>query len=103
MVAGNAVQSATPHASERSLPPIAEMATGSLALIVIGGIYLAAHVPHTVPLVLPVVLLVVASVVLGAAVVMLSRVRPFAWTRFFQVFRWTLLAYVIIAGMIGYA
>jgi hypothetical protein len=30
-------------------------------------------------------------------------VRPFAWERFFQIFRWTLLAYAIIAGMIAYA
>src|SRR4029077_15434915 len=34
---------------------------------------------------------------------LLARVRPFAWGRFFLVFRWALLAYVISAGMIGFA
>ena len=29
--------------------------------------------------------------------------RPFAWDRFLLVFRWALLAYVISAGMIGFA
>ena len=36
-------------------------------------------------------------------VVTLSRVSPFAWRRFFQVFNWALLAYTVVAGMIGYA
>jgi hypothetical protein len=30
------------------------------------------------------------------------RVRDFAWTRFFEVGKWSLLAYVVIAGMIEY-
>jgi hypothetical protein len=32
-----------------------------------------------------------------------SRLQQFAWPRFFVVFRWGLLAYVISAGMIGFA
>ncbi len=42
----------------------------------------------------------------GAAVgnvIMLARVKDFAWERFFQVARWSLLAYAVIAGMIEYA
>ena len=33
----------------------------------------------------------------------LSRVKGFAWHRFFQVGKWALLAYAITAGMIEYA
>jgi lipopolysaccharide export LptBFGC system permease protein LptF len=36
------------------------------------------------------------------AVVLLSRVRPFAWATFFLVARWALLAYVVIAGLLGF-
>jgi hypothetical protein len=38
-----------------------------------------------------------------ASVFLLSRLRDFAWDRFFTVFRWALLAYVISAAMIGLA
>jgi hypothetical protein len=103
MVAGETSQSNAPAQADRPLPPIAELAVGSMALIVIGGIYVAGYVPRTVPLLPAVVLLVLSGVILAVNVVMLSRVRPFAWDRFFQVFKWTLAAYAIIAGMIGYA
>ena len=33
---------------------------------------------------------------------LLSRVRPFAWGTFFLVARWALLAYVVIAGLLGF-
>jgi hypothetical protein len=103
MVAAGSTQTSAPVSSERSFPPIAELAVASMALIVIGGIYLAAYVPRTVPLALPVALLTLSGVILIANIVMLSRIRSFAWNRFFQVFKWTLLAYTVIAGMIGYA
>ena len=38
-----------------------------------------------------------------ASVFLLSRLRDFAWHRFFVVFRWALLAYIISAAMIGFA
>ena len=34
---------------------------------------------------------------------MLARTKPFAWDKFFLVGRWTLLSYVIAAGMIEFA
>ena len=37
------------------------------------------------------------------AVLLLSRLEQFAWPRFFLAFRWALLAYVISAGVIGFA
>ena len=34
---------------------------------------------------------------------MLARVQDFAWRRFFEVAKWSLLAYAVIAGLIEYA
>jgi hypothetical protein len=89
--------------TERRLPPVTEIGMASLALIVAGGIYLSAHLPRHVPLTPAVVLLAASAVLLAGNVLALSRVRGFAWSRFFQVGRWSMLAYLVIAGMIEYA
>jgi hypothetical protein len=102
MVAGQPAAEAGVGAQERKFPPITELAVGSMILVVIGGIYIASYVPRSVPLGLPVSLLAGATVLLVANIVTLSRVENFAWSLFFQVFRWTLLAYAVIAGMLGY-
>jgi hypothetical protein len=88
--------------TERRLPPVTEVAMLSLALIVAGGIYLSAHLPHHVPLTPAVILLAASALLLGGNLVALARVRGFAWPRFFQVAKWSLLGYVVIAGMIEY-
>jgi hypothetical protein len=88
--------------SERSLPPVTQLGMASLALIVAGGIYLSAHLPQHVPLGPAWALLAASALVLAVNIVGLSRVRDFAWHRFFEVGKWSLLAYVIIAGMIEY-
>ncbi|MGH3232582.1 MAG: hypothetical protein ACRDOH_04870, partial [Streptosporangiaceae bacterium] len=87
----------------RRFPPVAELAIGSLALVVVGGILMASYVPRRPPLGGPGALAAVGAALLLASVFLLSRLRPFAWPRFFFVFRWALLAYVISAGMIGFA
>ena len=89
--------------SERRLPPVTQIGMASLALIVAGGIYLAAHLPQHVPLTPAIVLLVVSVLLLAGNLVALARVPDFAWDRFFAVAKWALLAYVIIAGMIEYS
>jgi hypothetical protein len=88
---------------ERRFPPVAELGIISLALVVVGGILMASYVPRRPPLGVPLVLAAVSAVLLLAGVFLLSRLDQFAWPRFFVVFRWALLAYVISAGMIGYA
>ncbi len=103
MVAGDPAHAGPATIPERSFPPISELAVASMALVVIGGIYIASYVPRSVPLVPALCALAGAGLVLLANLVTLSRLRDFAWNRFFQVFRWALLAYAIIAGMIGYA
>jgi hypothetical protein len=87
----------------RKYPPVTELAMASLALIVIGGIYLSSHLPKAVPLGPAIGLLVASAALFGVNVYLLSRVRDFAWQRFFVVGRWSLLAYVIIGAMIEYA
>jgi hypothetical protein len=74
----------------------------SLAMIVAGGIYLASHIPNHVPLAPAIVLLAASAVLLVINMILLSRVTEFDWERFFQVAKWSLLAYVVIAGMIEY-
>ena len=65
--------------------------------------YLAAYLPKHAPLGPAVGLLVAAVAALVAGVVLLARMGDFAWSRFWPVWAWTLLAYVVIAGMIEYA
>jgi hypothetical protein len=88
--------------SDRRLPPVTELGMLSLALIVAGGIYLSAHLPEHVPLGPAWGLLAASVLVLAVNIVALSRIRDFAWARFFEVAKWSLLAYVVIAGMILY-
>jgi hypothetical protein len=89
--------------SERRLPPVTEVGMLSLALIIAGGIYLSAHIPNHVALAPAVVLLCASVALLAGNLASLARVQGFAWGRFFEIARWALLAYVLIAGMIEYA
>jgi len=97
-------QDASEHAQDDALrlPPVTALGMLSLALVLIGGIYLSAHLPEHVPLAPAVALLVASAVVLIGNVLALARVKGFAWGRLFEVGRWALLAYAIIAGMIEY-
>jgi hypothetical protein len=92
-----------PSLVDRRLPPITEI--GALSMIAIAGgvIYLAAYLPRHAPLWFAIVLLGVAAALQVTNVILLSRLTDFAWKRFFQVARWALLAYAIIAGMIEFA
>jgi hypothetical protein len=89
--------------SERKLPPVTQLGMVSLALIVAGGIYLAAHIPRHVPLGPAVALLVASILLLAANLIALSRVKGFPWGRFVAVGRWALLAYTVTAGLIEYS
>jgi hypothetical protein len=88
---------------DKDYPPFTELGMLSLALIVAGGIYLAAHIPQHVPLGPAIGLLVASALVVVVNLALLTRVPDFAWTRFFQVAKWALLAYAFTAAMILYA
>ena len=89
-------------APERPLPPIQQIAVATLVLIVIGGIYTAAHLPRHVPEGPTIGLLAAAAVLLAVNVTLLSRIEGFAWSVFRLVAGWVLVAYVVIAGMLEY-
>jgi hypothetical protein len=86
----------------RRLPPVAEIAVAAMALIIIGGITLASRLPRPAPLPLLVVLLAAAAVLVLADVVLLARLREFAWPVFFQVAKWSLLAYSVMYGILEF-
>jgi hypothetical protein len=88
---------------ERKLPPVTEIGAVSMIAIASSVIYLAAYLPKRAPLGIAIALIAVAAALQLVNWMLISRIRPFAWDRFFQVGRWTLLAYVVIAGMIEFA
>ena len=87
----------------RRFPPVAQLTVCSLALVVTGGILMASYVPRQPPLAAPAALTAVSAALTLTSGFLLSRLEQFAWPRFFLAFRWALLAYVISAGMIGFA
>ena len=88
---------------DRKLPPVTEIGAASMIAIAGGVIYLAAYLPKHAPLWFALVLLAVAGGLQVLNAVLLSRLPSFAWARFFEVGRWALLAYAVIAGMIEFA
>ena len=87
----------------RKLPPVTEVGAAAMIAIAVGVIYNAAYLPkHAQTGVAIAILVVAAALELGNAV-LLARIQGFAWARFRQVAGWSLIAYVIIGGMIEYA
>jgi hypothetical protein len=87
---------------EPKLPPVTQLAMLSLALIVAAGIYLAAHLPQHVALGPAFALLAGSALLMAGNLLALSRVSGFNWRAFFDVAKWALLAYAIIAGLLAY-
>jgi len=88
---------------ERPVPPIAWLSSGALGFVIVGGIILASYAPRAAPLGLATALLSVAIALLVVAAALLFRIKEFAWATFGVVFKWALLAYVIVSGMIEFA
>ncbi len=87
---------------ERRFPPITEIGVASMICVIVGVIILASYLPRRAPLGAPVGLLAAAAVLLLVNVALLARLKEFASFRFFQVARWGLLAYLVVAGMLEY-
>jgi hypothetical protein len=87
---------------ERKYPPVNQVAMASLALIIAGGIYLSANLPEHVSLTPAVILLVLSALLMAVNLLSLTRVKDFAWERFFAVAKWSLLAYLVIGGMLEF-
>src|SRR3954468_1885908 len=86
--------------TERRLPPVTGVAITSMALIVTGGIWIASHLPHHVPLGPAVALLAASALLVVVNVVSLARVPDFNWGSFFLVAKWAGLAYAITAAIL---
>ena len=89
--------------ADRKVPPVTALGMVAIGFVAAGVSYLAAYLPKHAPLGPAIACLVLAVAVLVASIVLISREPKFAWRRFFQVAGWTLLAYLVIAGMIEYA
>ena len=87
----------------RKLPPFTELGMLSLGLIIVGGIYLSAHIPQHVSLGPAIALLIASAAVMAVNFALLARVPGFAWDRFRLVAKWAGLSYAFIAAMIEYA
>jgi hypothetical protein len=94
-----------PHAwlAKRKMPPVAEIAVLSIALVVFGGILMASKFPHRPPLTVPIVIVCVCGVLFLVNVVLLSRLHDFSWRTFWLVARWVVLAYAVVTGLIAYS
>jgi hypothetical protein len=87
---------------QRNFPPVARLGTLTLALTVAGGVVMAANYGKAPSLVAPIALTAAAGAVLIVNVILLARAKEFAWTPFFRVLGWTLLAYLTIAGILEF-
>lgn len=87
---------------QERLPPVAELCVATMILVVIGGTYIAAHIPRNVPLTLPTILVAAAFALMAANIVLLARVKAFAWGAFWLVFTRSLAGYGVISGLLVY-
>jgi hypothetical protein len=89
-------------AAARRLPPVSALAIASMGLVIAAGIYLAAHLPSIPPMAPAAGLIAGAGALLFVDLLFLARIKPFAWSVFFQVSGWALVAYGAIGGVLAY-
>jgi len=89
----------------KPFPKAVELVSLSLACSMVGGIWLGSHASPKAEhsLTLPTVLLIAGAVLLAVGVLMVTRVKGFAWSTWVRVAKWALLAYVIESSLILYA
>ncbi len=92
-----------PGSAERPFPPVTQLTIASLALVLIGGIYMVGSFPNEPVYVIPVALFAASAALWVVSVLLLTRHAGFAWPVFTRVARWALLAYATIAGMIEFS
>jgi hypothetical protein len=88
--------------TDTKLPPVTQIAVVSFALVIASGIWIAAHLPKHVPIGPSAILLALSALLVVTNVVLLARVPGFEWNRFFEVAKWSFLAYAIISGLLEF-
>lgn len=88
--------------TEANLPPVIEVGVASLICTLAAGVIVAAQVPKSDVLWPAIALLAISAALLLAGGVMMTRIKEFAWQSFFRVWKWAMLAYIVIAGMLEY-
>ena len=83
-------------------PPVWEAGMGTLVLVVISVIYLAAYIPGRPNLIPAYILLVAATALVLLQGALIGSIDSFSRRSFHLVGGWALLAYVVIGGMIEY-
>ena len=86
-----------PVATDQSSPPIAWLSCGALALVVVGGIWMASYALRRPSLSIATTFFSVAVLLSLSVVIFLVCLKDFVWRVFVMVFKWALLAYVIKA------
>ena len=89
--------------NDPGLPPVTQLAMGSLALVLTGGIYMVATFTSGPSYAIPTVLLAASALLWVVSLFLLSQHRGFAWPVFRQVAGWALLAYAVIAATIEFS
>ncbi len=87
---------------KKKLPPISELSVLVLAVVVSGGVYLAAHLPRHTTLVPTTVAVVIAGSIVLINLILLRQIKDFDWKVFTTVAKWTLLAYGLFAAALEY-
>lgn len=88
---------------ERKVPPVVGLGMGALTAAITGGVLMVSQIEEEPALLVPGVLMGAAITLEIVAVVLLVTIRPFAWSRFTQVFGWALLAYLFQSGIIEWS
>ncbi|MCL5946568.1 MAG: hypothetical protein M1298_00890 [Chloroflexi bacterium] len=88
-----------PYRGDTTRSPIVGCTIGSIVCAFLAIGIIAAYLPQAVPLVWPVAFLVASGVLLVAAIILLSRLRHFAWAMFFAVARWMAVLTMIFVAM----
>ncbi|NNN20647.1 MAG: hypothetical protein HKL80_01420 [Acidimicrobiales bacterium] len=78
------------------------LATISLAISIVGGIYLSSYLPKRAPLLPAYVILGLALSISLINIVLLASLRDISWKIFFQVDKWAIVAELVIASILEF-
>ena len=88
-----------PSSGDTTRSPIVGCTIGSIVCAFLAVGIIAAYLPQAVPLMWPMVFLGVSGALLVAALILLARLRHFAWSLFFAVARWIIVLTAVFVAM----